>query len=48
MAEMGCIFPRVGLDGTKSRLLLIAALGSGLAEGSLQALFSGPRATVTV
>ncbi len=47
LAEMGCLFP-VGLSGTKSRLLLIAALGSGLAEGSLQALFSGPRAAVTV
>jgi hypothetical protein len=44
---MGCLFP-VGLSGTKSRLLLSAALGSGLAEGSLQALFSGPRAAVAV
>jgi L-asparaginase len=46
LAEMGCLLP-FGLSGLKSRLLLIAALGSGLTEESLQALFRGPRATVT-
>jgi L-asparaginase len=47
LREMGCLFPS-GLNGVKSRLLLIAALGAGISGEALLELFTGSRTTVTV